>query len=502
MKNLLTIIALTWISISVNGQELNGFKYVHVPTVTYQDGRTDIWGISSKLRTAFSTKGFVVLNETTQAPQEVIENPCLVLILAIDHTNITIGTNSVTLTLRDCNNNVVASGFGSAAGWSVQDDFNKATRRAFADIDKIPYRFTTSATPSLNLPEVESTPINEEILRNYYVDNDLDPIEGIYKSYQSQGMGYYKIGILKDGNNFKAVILESEFAYWKLGEVKAYFEPSSVNNIYSTKWYMANKQPFETFAVMENPAMLSIEFRNQQTGEKETATYIKMYPSVSSDRTSASSGISATGSGFLVSPDGIIATNAHVISGAKELKVSLPSEIGTTEYTAELLLKDESNDVALLKISDPRFQAFSELPYSIVQSTEIGENVFTIGYPLNSVMGENYKVTNGIVSANSGLRDDVRFLQITTPIQPGNSGGPLFNEDGNIIGLTTAKLNEDAIGTSIENVNYAIKATYLINIYNMLPNTQTLTTRSNLGGLELKEQIKELRKYVCLIKVN
>jgi S1-C subfamily serine protease len=500
MKQFLIIIALSLLSLLAQGQNLNGIKYVHVPTLTYNDGRVDIWGISSRLHESFSNKGFIVLNERSSSNEEISSNPCLLLICEINHTNVYTGVNRVIITLRDCNNNIVATGEGGAMGMTLQDDYNKATRRAFSDIDNIPYHFSASATPTLNLPQVESLPINEEVLKNYYVANELNQIEGIYKSYQSQGMGYYKIGIYKTSNIYTAVILESEFSYWKLGEVKAYFEPSSVANIYSTKWYMANKQPVETFAVMENPAMLSIEFRNPQSNEKQTATYIKMYPSVSTESGSSSSRVSATGSGFLVSPDGIIATNAHVIKGASELKVSLPSDIGSIEYSAVLLLKDESNDVALLKIQDSKFQALTELPYSIIQSTDIGENVFTIGYPLNSIMGDNYKVTNGIVSASSGLKDDVRFLQITTPLQPGNSGGPLFNADGNIIGLTTAKLNEDAVGTSIENVNYAIKSIYLTNIYNMLPNSKSLSNNSKLVGLELKEQIKELRKYVCLIR--
>src|SRR5690606_32174075 len=212
-------------------------------------------------------------------------------------------------------------------------------------------------------------------------------------------------------------------------------------------------------------------------------------------------GIKATGSGFVISTDGVIATNAHVIEDADRIEIHLNNEFGTQTYSASVLLKDESNDVALLKIDDDEFKGFNSLPYSILQTTEIGEDVFTIGYPLNSLMGDNYKVTNGIISSNSGLKDDVRFIQITTPIQPGNSGGPLFNKDGNVVGLTTSKLNERAVGTSIENVNYAIKATYLINIYNMLPNKEQLSKNSTLSNKDLKDQVKVLKNYVCLIKV-
>lgn len=499
-KTLLILIVLVT-TLNVSGQDLSGFKYIFVPTLTYQNGGTDIWSISSKLRTAFMQKGFVVLDESSNPPQELQKDPCLLLRCFIDHTNVTYGTNSVSLTLKDCNDIIILTSKGSAAGWSVQDDFNKATRRAFSKIDYLSYRFNASKTPKLDLPEVEKTEETEQTLRTYFDTNSISEIEGIYKSYQSEQLGYYKIGIKKYGSKYKAIIIESDLNHWKTGEVKAVFETSSMKGFYSTKWFMGNKTPLETFALMENQALLSVEFKDAQTGDKRTDKFIKMYPSADISSSARVDGIKATGSGFVISTDGVIATNAHVVMEADRIEIHLQNEFGIKKYSASVLLKDESNDVALLKIDDAEFKGFNSLPYSILQTTEIGEDVFTIGYPLNSLMGDNYKVTNGIVSSNTGLKDDVRFIQITTPIQPGNSGGPLFNKDGNVVGLTTSKLNEKAVGTSIENVNYAIKATYLINIYNMLPNKEQLSLNTTLSDKELKDQVKILKNYVCLIKV-
>ena len=126
--------------------------------------------------------------------------------------------------------------------------------------------------------------------------------------------------------------------------------------------------------------------------------------------------------------------------------------------------------------------------------------MFTIGFPLNNVMGTNYKVNDGIISSKTGILDDVRYYQISVPLQPGNSGGPLFNKDGNIIGLTSAKLNSEAVGTQIENVNYAIKSSYLLNLYYMLPNSPKLETSTQLAKKELEEQVKVLKNFVCIIK--
>ena len=108
---------------------------------------------------------------------------------------------------------------------------------------------------------------------------------------------------------------------------------------------------------------------------------------------------------------------------------------------------------------------------------------------------------SGCVAVGSGVADDVRYYQISVPIQPGNSGGPLFNKDGNVIGITSAKLNSKAVGTVVENVNYAIKISYLQNLFNMLPNANQQPNSSLLAGKELQDQIKTLKNYVCLIKI-
>ncbi|HLX54993.1 MAG TPA: serine protease, partial [Aquella sp.] len=331
--------------------------------------------------------------------------------------------------------------------------------------------------------------------------NNIDPIEGIYKSHQADGT-YYKIAIKKYNEIYKAIVIESNLKSWKQGEIKGYFEQSSANGFYSVKWLMADKTTYETFASMENPALLSIEFKDIETGGKRIDKFIKMFPSAGNDIANNSHETKVSGSGFVVSTDGIIATNAHVINNAKIIYISISSENGPNKYLAKVILKDSKNDVALLQITDSSFKKFISIPYSILEKADIGEKVFTIGYPLNDIMGTNYKVTDGIISSKTGISDDVRYFQITVPLQPGNSGGPLFNSQGNIIGLTTARLNGEAVGTQVENVNYAIKSSYLLNLYNMLPNSYPINSNSDLSGKELKDQIKVLKNYVCLIEAQ
>lgn len=501
MKRIITLVILLLSALTSLGQTLDGYKYVYVETSTYQNGGIDIWGISEMLRDFFANKGFIVLTESSTPPKELEHNPCLIVGCFINHTYVFSGINEVTITLKNCKNEVVHSNTGGAMGWTLQDDYNKATKRAFSQISIMSYSYNPSKTPQFQFPEVEKLPETEESIKEYLFENKLDALEGIYKSYQTEGMPYYKIGIIKKGDNYKAIILESDYKYWKVGEVKAVFEQSSMKGIYSVKWYMGNKTPYETFANMNNEALLSIELKDPKTGEKRQDKFIKMFPAASSDATFKKDNSKASGSGFFLTTNGIIATNAHVVEGSSIIEITVSDEVDVFTYKSKVLLVDKKNDVALLQIDDDKFKWLSKIPYAVTENSEVGSKVFTIGYPLNDVMGSNFKVTDGIISANSGIGDDMRYYQISVPLQPGNSGGPLFNKEGNIIGITSAKLNENAVGTKIENVNYAIKSSYLLNLYNMLPNSTKLSTISTIAAKEMQDQVKILKNYVCLITV-
>jgi len=148
----------------------------------------------------------------------------------------------------------------------------------YSYIKKIKYNYS----PELNklkteYPKVEKTDETEESLKEYLSENNLDIIEGIYKSYKAEMLPYYKIGIKKRDDEYIAIIIEAEHEQiWKAGEIKAYFEPSSMKGYYSVKWYMGNKTSYESFAIMENEAILSIEFVDPKTGEKRADKFIKM----------------------------------------------------------------------------------------------------------------------------------------------------------------------------------------------------------------------------------
>lgn len=508
MNRIIFLIAFITLSIFGNAQDVknfNGYKYIYLPPLEYQNGRIDIYGISAEARGYFQEKGFGIITDISDPSKlfkEVQDNPCIVLTCYIQHPAPNAMSNKVTISFYNCYNQLVYKTKGSGSmGMDISGDYRIATKKALREFRNNSYSYDLSLTPKIIYPEVEKTEETEQSLKDYYANNSLNPIEGIYKSYQSESMGYYEIGIKKFDGVFKAIILESEHKHWKVGEVKAIFEPSSMKGFYSTKWFMGNKTEEQTFALLENGVILSIEFENPKTKEKTSSKFIKMYPPSDGD-ISYNEVQKSSGSGFFLTTDGVIATNAHVVENAESIKIQISNELGNFEYTAKVLLKDSKNDVALLKIDDEKFKGFSDIPYSLIEMAEIGEKAFTIGYPLNDVMGSNFKVTDGIVSSISGIDDDMRYYQISVPLQPGNSGGPLFNIKGDVIGITSARLNSKAVGTEVENVNYAIKISYLLNLYNMLPNSEELKTTSSSTNKELQEQVKVLKNYVCLIKVN
>jgi S1-C subfamily serine protease len=115
-----------------------------------------------------------------------------------------------------------------------------------------------------------------------------------------------------------------------------------------------------------------------------------------------------------------------------------------------------------------------------------------------TLMGKEIKVTDGIISSKTGVDGDITTYQITAPIQPGNSGGPLFDDKGNMIGINSSGIRKDVA----DNVGYSIKSNYVLNLIDVLPKSINLPTNSRLSNLPLTEQIKEISKCVVLIKVK
>jgi len=179
-------------------------------------------------------------------------------------------------------------------------------------------------------------------------------------------------------------------------------------------------------------------------------------PVMDKSESNASPKLSSTGSGFVVSASGALLTNHHVANGCSNLKIRDSSRI---EYDATVVATDAKNDLALLQTSTGL--SMPAATFRANGSVEAGENVVALGYPLAGVLASEVNVSFGYVSATAGLADDTSKLQISAPVQPGNSGGPLLDQAGNLIGVVVAKLDAikvaKAIGDIPQNINFAVK---------------------------------------------
>jgi S1-C subfamily serine protease len=188
---------------------------------------------------------------------------------------------------------------------------------------------------------------------------------------------------------------------------------------------------------------------------------------------------------------GYVVTNNHVVADVDEVGLI---DVAGREVRASVVLRDETHDLALLGVND-----FENLPPALPLAeapTRLGSSVFTIGYPRIDIMGRTPKLTDGIISAINGFRDDPGSYQISVPIQPGNSGGPLLNMAGEVVGVVASMLgvaDGSAEPQVFANINYAIKVDVLRRMLPLLPRQDAVLeelpgVRANLSDLAARIQ--------------
>ena len=333
---------------------------------------------------------------------------------------------------------------------------------------------------------------NETKAKQYFdLYPEIDKIEGIWQS--TDGFKYSIEKDVSDGkrsnNRFRVIILESSVNGWNSSEIKGFIEYGTVKELYSMKYYTKNILDGTSLSsenillLFENPVLMSFQKLN---GEK--INLYKLYPKnnniePSDNQTTGQSIEKWSGSCFAIG-NKLVATNYHVIDNAEKITITGVNGRKGISYEAEVVLKDPVSDLAVLNITDNRFEGFS-IKYGFKDSvSDVGTSIFVLGYPLTSTMGEDLKLTTGVISSKTGFQSDVSQYQISAPIQPGNSGGPLFDEKGNIIGIVSAK------HLGAENVGYAIKLGYLKNLLDTYHEPTPLKYKNSISPLSLPEKIK------------
>ncbi len=263
----------------------------------------------------------------------------------------------------------------------------------------------------------------------------LDHIWGVYKGeikgtlYNSTGVIIYS-STVKDSTTSAVVNDENAFYNSYVNASKKFFDEAFLAKGYDIASYSENT----------NATLFSSE-----TGETDEKLELV-----------------STGSGFFVNNQGKIVTNKHVISECLSISVTVDGR----ERPAKILHSDENIDIAILDTG------MSEVDYIKIQPSNekirLGEEIITIGFPLHGVLSSDPSITTGNISSLSGLENDKNNIQISSPIQPGNSGGPLLNKKGYLVGVVQSKLNTLRLaqytGDIAQNVNFAVNTSALIQV--------------------------------------
>ncbi|WP_447642826.1 MULTISPECIES: S1C family serine protease [Chitinophagaceae] len=203
--------------------------------------------------------------------------------------------------------------------------------------------------------------------------------------------------------------------------------------------------------------------------------------------------VKSGGSAFLIDGKGYFITNAHVLNGSGAVVVNTKGQ----EFKTEIVFIDQTRDLAVIKITDKDFKPYKSLPYSFRRTRlELGQDIFTLGYPRNDIV-----YNTGYISAATGFDGDTSSIQVAMIANPGNSGGPLFNKNGEIVGVLSTR------ETKAEGVSFAIKTNEIFQTLEDWRKTDTsslniqIPSNRNLARLSRTEQIKELENYIYLVKV-
>ena len=424
----------------------------------------------------------------------IVENSCEIAKVKVSqelHHPLKCGDLSIEI--FDCENNLFFSKDKIAGGlpWaSTRECYGYATKRLatffkkeFKKIISLPNKTIKNTTIS---PEAF-----EESQKQYLDTSSIESIEGIYTM---SGIHNYRLSIIKKDNLFLANVISSNNPLFNTGDIKIIFEPLAAANYYNIKFLDAQKAEFNTIAELNSSALITFSISNLEIG------IFKIYPAVKGNDITRGNGWRGNGSGIIISKSGYIITNHHVIEDANDIEVVFILDDEVQKYNAEIVQSDKVNDLAIIKIVDVNFDGVKELPYNFkTRSSDVGTKVYAFGYPMAlTIMGKEIKVTDGIISSKTGYDGDITKYQISAPIQAGNSGGPLFDDKGNFIGINSAKLNVKIA----DNVGYSIKTSYVLNLIDILPKTIDLPSNKKLASLPLTEQIKEISKYVVLVKVK
>lgn len=213
--------------------------------------------------------------------------------------------------------------------------------------------------------------------------------------------------------------------------------------------------------------------------------------------------------GFLLDKTGLVVTNYHSLVGYPNIRVFFSHK--NRMFDAEVQQNDIDNDLAILALKDFNYEEIfdGDVPYRIKSSSEVqlGEEVFTLAFPLGKALGSSIKFSIGRISSLNGLLDNTNLFQISNPLQAGSSGGPLFDSECNLIGIALAASDADYFYEDVDvippDVNFSIKSDQLSALLSTLPESKEILERDgSLKDKPTQEQVSAILTYVVSVYVK
>jgi S1-C subfamily serine protease len=258
------------------------------------------------------------------------------------------------------------------------------------------------------------------------------------------------------------------------------------NYVEAYKWFnLAAAQGQKESAKYRDSLAVSMTPEQIAEGQRRAAQFVARPEKAAAADQGSQRGAAVTpkgnGTGFFVA-SGYVLTSYHVVKDADSIDILS----GGGRRRAWVVKVDPANDLALLEDLVARLKEMraakaggtvtnvsAALPILSSRDVHLGDSVFTLGFPNTEVQGIEPKLTRGEINSLSGIQDDLRFFQISAPVQPGNSGGPLVDARGNVIGIVEARLDDlvalETSGALPQNVNYALKSSFLIAFLDSVP---------------------------------
>jgi TPR repeat protein/S1-C subfamily serine protease len=300
-------------------------------------------------------------------------------------------------------------------------------------------------------------------------------------------------------------------AQWSLGFMFYQGEGVPQDFVEAYKWYniaSANfSDPFS--ALQKNIGEIRDKIAKQMTpqqiaeGQRLSREFVARKEGGASDRgddkVSAAAAASPrfSGTGFFITDDGYLISNYHVVKEA--VKVRLLTGAGFID--AKVVKVDAANDLALLKAAG----RFAALPVAASRGVKLGGTVATVGFPDTGLQGFSPKLAKGEIASLAGSQDDARYFQISVPVQPGNSGGALVDARGNVVGIVAATLDAraalEATGSLPQNVNYAVKSSFLLGFLESVPDVSAKLKEQNTQDEKFEDVVKSAQQAAVLVLV-